>query len=294
MSILVDGATRVLVQGITGSQGRFDTGLALAYGTAIVAGVTPGKGGTEVFGIPVFDTVEEAVAVTGATAAVSYVPAARAAGAVEEAVAGGLRLVVATTENVPRHDAARAVAAARAAGTALVGFNTNGVISPGRAKLGGIGGDRPDRIFRPGRVGICSRSGGMAAEIAATLGEAGLGVSTCVAMGGDPITGLAMADYARLFQEDRDTDAIVVFGEPGTRNEQDLAAAIAAGEVTKPVVALLAGHFQEAYPAGASFGHLAAAIRSPDDRVSRKAEVLRAAGARVAGWLEDIPALLAG
>ena len=292
MSILADSATRVLVQGITGSVGRIDTRICLDYGTKIVAGVTPGRGGQSVWGVPVFDTVGEAVAMTGASAAVQYVPARHAASAVVEAVASGLSPIVAIAENLPRHDAYRAVLAARRAGSVLIGFNTNGIISPGETKLGGIGGPRPGEVFRPGRAGICSRSGGMSAEIALALAGAGLGVSTCVSMGGEIVTGRSMADYARWFEADDDTDVIVIFGEPGSSHESDLAAAMREGEVTKPVVAMIVGEFQDAYPAGASFGHAAAMVNRDTDRAVTKRSLLAAAGAWIAERVEDIPDLI--
>ena len=292
MSILADGETRILVQGITGSVGRIDTRICLDYGSKIVAGVTPGRGGQSVWGVPVFDTVEEAVAMTGASAAVQYVPSRHAAGAVIEAVASGLSPIVAIAENLPRHDAYRAALEARRAGSVLIGFNTNGIISPGETKLGGIGGPRPGDVFRPGRVGICSRSGGMSAEIAIALAGAGLGISTCVSMGGEIVTGRSMADYARWFEADGATDAMVVFGEPGSDHESDLAAAMSGGEVTKPVVAMIVGEFQDAYPAGASFGHAAAMVRRDADRAVTKRSLLSAAGALIADRVEDIPHLL--
>jgi succinyl-CoA synthetase alpha subunit len=292
MSILIDGATRVIVQGITGAQGRFDVRYSLRYGTRIVGGVTPGRGGEDVEGVPVFDTVREAVERVGADAAAIYVPARAVKDAVVEAVEAGIGVLLATTENVPRHDASIAVAAAREAGALLVGFNSNGLISPGKSKLGGIGGDRPDEIYRPGRIGVCSRSGGMSAEICATLAAAGLGVSTCVSLGGDPIVGMRMAECLRLFEEDPETEACVLFGEPGSEHEQGVALALKRGELKKPVVALIAGRFQEAYPAGVSFGHVAAMIRTKGDSASAKEALLREAGASVAQTLEEIPSLL--
>ena len=294
MSILVDERTRILVQGITGSVGRVDTRLCLDYGSRIVAGVTPGRGGESVSGVPVFDTVAEAVERTGATAAVQYVPARHAAGAVVEAAASGLSPIVAIAENLPRQDAWRAAVAARDAGSVLIGFNTNGIISPGRTKLGGIGGPRPDDLFRPGRVGVCSRSGGMSAEIARSLARAGSGVSTCVSMGGESITGRTMAEYARWFEADEATRSIVVFGEPGSEHEARLAAAMERGEVTKPVVAMIVGRFQDAYPAGSSFGHLSAMVRLETDRAVVKRDMLAAAGALIAERVEDIPDLIGG
>ena len=292
MSILVDERTRILVQGITGSVGRRDTRFCLEYGSRIVAGVTPGRGGRSVSGIPVFDTVAEAVERTGATAAVQYVPARYAADAVIEASSSGLSPIVAVAENLPRVDAWRAAAVARNAGSVLVGFNTNGIISPGKTKLGGIGGRRPGDLFRPGNVGVCSRSGGMSAEIALALARAGIGVSTCVSMGGEAITGRAMADYARWFEEDGATCGIVVFGEPGSEHEIGLAAAMERGEVTKPVVAMIVGAFQDAYPAGSSFGHVSAMVRRDTDRAVVKRDILAAAGARIARRVEDIPHLI--
>ena len=292
MSILIDQSTRVLVQGITGSQGRFDTEYCVAYGTNIVAGVTPGRGGQEVKGIPVFNTVRNAVDETAASASVIYVPAVGIKDAVLEAVDAGIRVIVALTENVPRHDAAIAVAATHAAGAWLIGFNTNGLISPGKSKLGGIGGDRANELYVPGRIGVCSRSGGMSAELSSALALGGYGVSTCISMGGDPITGNCMVDYAREFEADPDTDGILFYGEPGSENEQGLAEALKNGEITKPVVALIAGVFQEDYPAGLSFGHVAAMIRSSDDSASAKQRLLKDSGAYIAHRLEEIPKLL--
>ncbi len=292
MSILVDVDTRVLVQGITGAVGRIDTRIGLDYGSRIVAGVTPGKGGRTVSGVPVFDTVEEAVTATAATAAVQYVPPRHAASAVIEAADAGLSPIVAIAENLPRHDAFRAALAARRAGSVLIGFNTNGVISPGQTKLGGIGGPRPGNVFRPGRVGICSRSGGMSAEIAIALAGAGLGVSTCVSMGGEVITGRSMAEYACWFEADPGTDAMVMFGEPGSGHEAELVSVMSAGEVTKPVVAMIVGEFQDAYPAGVSFGHVAAMVSRDTDRAVVKRRMLADAGALIADRIEDIPDLL--
>ncbi|MGE0310795.1 MAG: succinate--CoA ligase subunit alpha [Lautropia sp.] len=293
MSILVDADTRLLIQGATGNQARFDIRYCLEYGTRIVAGVTPGRGGESVEGIPVFNTVEAAVRATGANASAIYVPARGVRDAVLEAIDGGLGTLVAFAENVPRIDASIAVSAARAAGARMIGFNTNGVVSPGRCKVGGIGGDRTSLIYAPGRVGVCSRSGGMSAEISHALARAGLGVSTCVSMGGDPIVGMRMVEVLRLFEADPDTDAMVMFGEPGGTHEAEVAAALRAGVLRKPVVALIAGQFQERYPQGVSFGHVAAMIRGDADTATAKRRLLGEAGARVATSLEDIPRLIA-
>lgn len=292
MSILIGADTRVVVQGATGTQARFDIRYCLDYGTRIVAGVTPGRGGESVEGIPVFNTVAAAVAATGANASAVYVPARGVKDAVLEAVDAGIRVLASFAENVPRHDAAAAVAAVRSAGARMAGFNTNGMISPGRCKLGGIGGDRAARIYAPGRIGVCSRSGGMSAEICWTLSRAGLGASTCVSMGGDPIVGMRMVEVLELFEADPETDACVIFGEPGGTHELEVAEALGAGRLRKPLVALIAGLFQERYPAGASFGHFAAVIKGENDSASAKRRILAASGARVAGSLEEIPALV--
>ena len=292
MSILVDATTRILVQGITGAQASVDSQRALRYGARIVAGVTPGRGGEEVHGIPVYDSVAEALRRHEIDATIIYTPPFAVRDAALEAIDQRIPLLIVTAEGVPLHDATYVIAAARAAGTRLVGCNTNGIISPGRSRVGGIGGEDPGEIYLPGRIGICSRSGGMSAELARTLKYAGLGVSTCVSMGGDRITGLRMCDYAVLFQDDAETDAIVVFGEPGTGNERDLARLVRERRVTKPVVALIAGIFQEAYPPGRSFGHAAALVREQADTASAKIALLRGAGALVADTLDDIPHLL--
>jgi succinyl-CoA synthetase alpha subunit len=292
MSILIDAGTRVVIQGITGNQARYDVRFCLDYGTNIVAGVTPGRGGEQVEGVPVFNTVAAAVRATGANAAAIYVPARSVKDAVLESVDAGIKMVLCMSENVPRHEASIAVSTARAAGVCMVGFNSNGLISPGKSKMGGIGGDRAKLVYAPGRIGVCSRSGGMSAEICWTLGRAGLGASTCISMGGDPIVGMRMVEVLEMFEADSETDACVIFGEPGGTHEAELAQAIAAGRISKPVVALIAGQFQENYPQGASFGHVAAMISDGNDSASAKRTLLAAAGAHVVAALEDIPEIL--
>ena len=293
MSILIDQATRVLVSGITGATARVDAERSLRYGTSIVAGVSPGKGGETVHGIPVYDTVRRALAENAADAVAIYVPPAAVRSAVLEALDADMKLLLVTTEYVPAHDAAYLVAACRSAAARLIGCNTNGVISPGKCRIGGIGGEDPDEIYAAGTIGICSRSGGMSAEISLALKQSGFGVSTCVSMGGDRMTGLHMADYAQMFENDPETAAIVIFGEPGTRNEQALARMVASARVTKPVLALIAGQFQEAYPTGVSFGHAAAMIGSAQDSASSKRRALRDAGVHVCASLDDLPGVLA-
>jgi succinyl-CoA synthetase alpha subunit len=240
--------------------------------------------------VPTFNTVRAATKEIPVDASILYVPATTLRDAALEAIDAGIKLLVATTENVPRHDAALIVAEAQRNNVRIVGFNTNGIITPGECKLGGIGGDRPERSYVPGRIGVCSRSGGMSAEISWTLKKAGLGVSTCVSMGGDPITGMMMADYLRLFQDDSKTDAIVIFGEPGSAHEQGVAKAVKAGEVRKPVFAIIAGVFQENYPKGVSFGHVAAMIADEADTATAKRKMLADAGVIVVDGLDDLAA----
>jgi len=292
MSILIDESTRVIVQGITGATARADTERCLRSGTKVVAGVSPGRGGEEVHGVPVYDTVSAALTEHPATATAIYVPPQAARDAVTEALDGGLKLLLVTAEYVPIHDVLIMTAAARAAGALLVGCNTNGIISAGKSRIGGIGGINPDELYPRGTVGICSRSGGMSAEIALALTAGGLGVSTCVSMGGDSVTGLRMVEYALMFEADPETRALVVFGEPGTSNEQELATAVATGKIKKPVVALIAGSFQENYPSGISFGHAAAMISKPGESASAKRALLAEAGVHVCGVLEKIPTII--
>lgn len=293
MSVLLDENTKAVVQGISGRQGRFDTENCLRYGTKIVAGVTPGRGGEKVLDIPVYNTMRAAVEAQGANATVVYVPAMQVKDAILEAIDAGIRLIVATSEGLSIQTAAYVVAATRAADVTLVGLNTVGIISPGKSKLGGIGGVDPADIFVPGRIGICSRSGGMTAELALTLRQSGYGVSTAVAMGGDAICGRRMVDYVRLFEDDEETDAILVYGEPGTRNEVELAEHLRASGIKKPIVAMIAGYFQEHHPKGMSFGHAAAMIRSDADTASAKKALLSSCGVTVAKSLLDIPKILA-
>lgn len=292
MSILIDQQTRVIVSGLTGATARIDAQRSLRYGTRIVAGVSPGKGGQAVHGIPVYDTIRHALDEHAADAVVVYVPPGAVRDAVLEAVDAGIKLILVTAEYVPMHDVAYIASASRAAGVHLIGCNTNGIISPGKCRLGGIGGEDPNEIYVPGAIGICSRSGGMSAEISLALKQGGFGVSTCVSMGGDSITGLSMADYATMFEDDPATKAMIMFGEPGTRNEQQLADRVACGQISKPVLALVVGQFQEAYPKGVSFGHAAAMIGCANDSASSKRAMLRDAGVHVCSSLDDIPEVL--
>lgn len=292
MAILINETTRVLVQGLTGRQARTDSANCISYGTRIMAGVTPGKGGMQVLDLPVYNSVRAAMRAHEVDASVIYVPAAAARDAAMEALDAGVKLVLITSEGLSRQDMARIVATADAKGARVVGPNTNGIIAPGLSKLGGIGGKDPADIYAVGRIGVCSRSGGMSAEIGLSLKAGGYGVSTAIAMGGDRVTGGRMVDYVRLFEDDPETDAIVIYGEPGSGNEAGLALHLRKQGIRKPLVALIAGLFQENYPAGMSFGHAAAMISADGDSASAKRKMLREAGAIIAGSVSDLPRLL--
>ena len=277
MSILVDRSTRVVVQGLTGSQGRFHGLRNRAYGTQVVAGVTPGKGGADVEGIPVFDTVKEAVATTGANASLLFVPARGAAAAVIEAGEAGVDLVVCITEGIPLHDEARAFhhLARYCPGTRLLGPNCPGVISPGRANLG----ITPGEIALPGGpVGIVSRSGTLTYQALYELKQAGIGVTTCVGIGGDPVPGTSFIDCLERFENDPETGAVMLIGEIGGSAEEE-AADFVASAMTKPVVAYVAG---VTAPPGRRMGHAGAIVSGSKGTARAKIDALRAAGVQVA------------
>jgi succinyl-CoA synthetase alpha subunit len=292
------GDSGVLMQGITGREGRMTAAHMLAYGTPILAGVTPGKGGETVHGIPVFDSVTEAVAaVSPAQIGVSViiVPPLAVLDAATDAIQSASCDLVIATENVPRHDALAILSLARSANVDVVGPNSVGVIQPAaHRKLGAIGGDRPERAFVPGHVGVVSRSGGMTAEIGLTLKRAGLGVSAAVSVGGDDLIGLPPAVAVQRLQEIAGTRAICYFGEPGTPFEENLAVAITEGLISVPLVALVAGSFTETLPEGTAFGHAAAIIRSDTGRPSRKRQLLRDAGAIVVHSLYEMSSVVCG
>jgi len=273
MSILVDRTTRVVVQGITGNEGRFHTVQMIEYGTQIVAGVTPGKGGESVEGVPVFDTVSEAVAEARANAAIIFVPPPFAADAIMEAAEAGVDLVVCLTEGIPVHDMIIARRYLDLAGVRLIGPNTPGLISPGACKLGVMAG----YIHRPGRVGIASRSGTLTYEVVHQLTSRGIGQSTCVGIGGDPIVGLSFADLLPMFEDDSETDVVVLIGEIGGSAEEE-AAALISERIGTPVVAFIAGRTA---PPGRRMGHAGAIITGGTGTAAAKIEALRAAGAFV-------------
>ena len=285
MSILIGNDTRVLVQGITGNEGKFHTQQMLEYGTQIVAGVTPGKGGQAVEGVPVFDTVAEAVAQTGANASIIFVPPAFSADAILEAADGGIELIVCLTEGIPVNDMLAIRKHLDSVGVKLVGPNTPGLISPGRSKLGVMAG----YIHEPGHIGILSRSGTLTYEVVQQLTSLGIGQSTCVGIGGDPIIGLSFSDLLLLFEQDPDTHGIILIGEIGGSAEEE-AAQVIAEHITKPVVAFIAG---QTAPPGRRMGHAGAIISGGSGTASAKIQALRAAGVQVAESPAEIGTLMA-
>lgn len=281
MSILVGKDTRLLVQGITGREATFHTGQMVEYGTNVVAGVTPGRGGKSVHGAPVFNTVAEAVAETGANTSIIFVPAAFAPDAILEAVDNGIELVICISENVPALDMVRVYDHVKAKGSRLIGPNCPGLITPGEAKVGIM----PGYIHQRGRVGLVSRSGTLTYEVVWALTQAGLGQTSAVGIGGDPIIGTSFIDVLELFQNDDETEGIVLLGEIGGTDE-DQAAAYIKEHVTKPVVGFIAGRTA---PPGKRMGHAGAIISGGTGTAAEKIAALNDAGVEVA----DSPAKVA-
>jgi len=284
MSILVNRDTRLVVQGMTGREGLFHTKQMLAYGTKVVAGVTPGKGGEWVEGVPVFDTVKAAVDSTGANCALSFVPARFAPDAMYEAADAGIKLVVTISENMPVQDMMKVRQYLDQKGVRLVGPNCPGLLTPGEAKVGII----PGHVARPGHVGIVARSGTLTYEVIAALTAHGMGQSTCVGIGGDPVKGLNFIDVLALFNADPRTEKVVMIGEIGG-NDEELAAEYIADHMTKPVAAFIAG---QTAPPGKRMGHAGAIIEGGTGLAADKIKALRAANVKVAGHPEEIPELL--
>jgi succinyl-CoA synthetase alpha subunit len=293
MSILADKNTKVIIQGITGREAASFTKDMLDYGTRVVAGVTPGKQGQEVHGVPVYDTVRGAVRTHPADAAVISVPPGMVKGAVLETLENGIRLLVVVTERVPRKDVIEFLEVAKEKDARVIGPNTLGLISPGKVKLGMAGGPAEDvrKAYMPGRVGIASRSGGMTTEIANLLTTHGIGQSTCIGVGGDSVVGSNFLDLIPLFHEDPETDAVVLFCEPGGIIEESLAEMVLARKITMPIVTFIAGRFVDNMP-GVRFGHAATIVEGGKGTAKGKIESFRKAGIHVAERFSDIVALL--
>jgi succinyl-CoA synthetase alpha subunit len=283
MSILMDNTTRVIVQGITGREGQFHTRNMKAAGTNIVGGTTPGKGGQTVEGVPVFDTVSQARAATDANASCIFVPGPGAADAIMEAASAGIELIVCISEWIPVIDMTRAILTVREHGARLIGPNCPGICTPGYGKIGII----PYQIFTPGPVGFISRSGTLTYEVVSLLTEAGIGQSTCIGIGGDPIIGSTFSDYLKLFESDPQTKAVVMCGEIGGSDEEDAAEYIKT--MSKPVVAFISGRTA---PPGKRMGHAGAIISGNTGTAQGKVAALQAAGVPVADTIFDIPELV--
>lgn len=292
MSILLDHRSRVLIQGITGRQARTHVSYMIRYGTRVVAGVSPGRGGAVVEGVPVYNSVRTAVKEQPADIAVLFIPGTQAKDAALEAIENGVPLVVVLAEGVPHHDTAEIIERAAKNGVRVIGPNSQGMISPGKAKLGGTGGAEPERLYAPGPVGIISRSGGMGGEIGNVLTRGAIGQSTYISIGGDLLIGTGFVPLLRLFEKDPETKAVVMFGEPGTGHEEEAAELVREGGFTKPLIALVVGESLESLPKGMSFGHTSSIIGRELGSPSRKKKLLKEAGAMVADTFAEIPSLV--
>ena len=289
MSILVDEKSQVIIQGITGREGMARAQLMKDYGTNVVAGVTPGRGGQDVFGIPVFDSVEEAREKQGPIdASVVFIPAALVKNAALEAFAAGVKLLVIVPDRVPIYDVLDISREAKAKGARFVGPNTLGLLSPGKAVLGMIGGraQRAREWFRPGDIGVSSRSGGMTSAISYYLTRAGFGQSTIIHVGGDAVVGLSHPEVMELFENDGETKAVAMFGEIGTTQEERVADLIAAGKFTKPLIAFIGG---KAAKSGTRFSHAGAIVEGIRGSYETKVQRLREVGVHVVDTIFDIP-----
>ena len=295
MSILIDGDTTFIVQGITGREAVNLTRECLDFGAKIVGGVTPGRKGREVHGVPVFDTVGQVVEHNGGQVpdgSVVTVPPAFTKDAVFEAILAGIGLIVVVTERIPRRDVAQMVELANLYGARIIGPNCLGLIVPGVAKMGGIGGPAKDaaKAYQPGRVGVMSRSGGMTTEISSTLTAAGLGVSTAISIGGDAIIGSTYAELMPLFEADEQTEAIVIYTEPGGRMEAQLSQWMADNDSRLPIVAFMAGRFMDSEEMkGMSFGHAGTIVEGEEDTAAQKIERLQEAGIQVVERIDQMP-----
>ena len=284
MSILVDENTKVVVQGITGRDGSFHTKMMLQYGTKVVAGVTPGKGGQKVEGVPVFNTMEEAVKETGADTSIIFVPAPFAVDAMYEAADAGIKLIVCITEGIPVDEMTKVVKYLDYKEVKLIGPNCPGIISPGKCKVGIM----PAHVFKQGSIGVISRSGTLTYEIVYHITKSGLGESTCIGIGGDPVIGLKFIDLLKMFEEDKDTSAVVLIGEIGGTDEQDSAYFIKEN-IKKPVVAFIAG---KTAPPGKRMGHAGAIIAGSEGTAEEKIRVFNEVGVKVATEPAEVAQIL--
>lgn len=293
MSILIDENTNFIIQGITGREAVTMAKELLDYGSKLVGGVTPGRKGREVHGVPVEDTVRAFTNSQSIGASIISVPPAFAADAVNEAIEAGIKLLVVVTERIPRKQVAQFVEYAQQEEVRLIGPNCLGIISPGKSKLGGVGGalESCEQAFQPGSIGVMSRSGGMTTEIANSLSESGLGISTAISIGGDAIIGSTYAELMPLFDADPDTKGIAIYSEPGGRAEYELAEYMESSGSKLPVVAFMAGRFMDEMP-GMRFGHAGTIVEGKADTTSEKIAKLSDSGIAVAEKIEDIPVLL--
>ena len=295
MSILLNRDTTFIVQGITGREAVNLTRECLDYGSKIVGGVTPGRKGREVHGVPVFDTIEQVIAHNGGAVpdgSVVTVPPAFTKDAVVEAIENGIKLIVIVTERIPRRDVAQMVELANMRGARIIGPNCLGLIVPGVAKMGGIGGPakNAEQAYQPGSIGVMSRSGGMTTEISSTLTAAGLGVSTAISIGGDAIIGSAYAELMPEFEADEQTEAIVIYTEPGGRMEAQLAEWVSENDSRLPIIAFMAGRFMDDDEMqGMSFGHAGTIVEGKEDSATEKIARLEAAGIPVVERIDEIP-----
>ncbi len=289
MSILIDEKTKVIIQGITGREGRSRSKLMVEYGTNVIGGVTPGKGGQEVSGVPVFDTVQEIVEkYNGVDASAIFVPAPLVKDAAIEAIVAGVKLILIVPDRVPVHDVLDIAAYAKEYGANFIGPNTLGILSVDKAVMGMIGGKAKSakEWFKKGNVGVTSRSGGITSAMSYYLGQNGIGLTTIVHVGGDSVIGLPHNEIVKLFQKDPETKAIVMFGEIGSSQEENVAKLIASGEVTKPVVAYIGG---KGAKSGTRFSHAGAIVEGNKGTYEGKVKALKEAGAHVVDSFLDIP-----
>ncbi|MCP4907566.1 MAG: succinate--CoA ligase subunit alpha [bacterium] len=295
MSILLTGDTRFIIQGITGREAINLTRENLDYGAKIVGGVTPGRAGRDVYGVPVYDCVRDAVAANGGSieGSIVSVPPRFTQDAIIEALENDIKLIVVVTENVPRRQVAVAVELAKLRGARIIGPNCLGIISPDECKMGGVGGPAANtrQAYKKGHIGVMSRSGGMTTEIASTLTAAGLGQSTCISIGGDAIVGTTYAELMPFFEADKETHAIAIYSEPGGRMEAELAEWVKQQESRLPIIAFMAGRFMDEMK-GMRFGHAGTIVEGKEDTTAEKIKRMEESGILVAERIEEIPNLI--